>query len=703
MFRSVPSLLRAITADDVSPLAVIQIESIGTCFHINGEIANEIPELLTRCKSVRLERLSVWAGWMVGDTASAMAETAGGRAGSLLSLMLVELYYQNGAGKILYEVSSKILPQDQSHASMAQLSRVATTLSNKLGAIGFGTHLATQVTRIRETYFNSGLEIPGTLLYQLSTTSMVELLVGVHRALTEEASMLYVEGCEGIGIIVALLTALCPDDVSVAVENETIFQGKRQSISISIRGDTPTRYEIETVLIGVRGQFPRPLVSTCPEKGQALNLGPMRLKWRGCLAAMLDLAFVRVGVGPTAELRSTVADLIASIAFTMPLEDHFQKTDSRPTGTPILPQDGFRSILGPLAYNRVRDILAEILLAEPSFASTEYVLEYERLDGLVRALVPKSACKCSQSCFDTRADVDRYQNCSVHNLWRNIEAIVSKGVASLFITSGQNTTVNCTLNWRTVQNPSAILMGTAIRRGLGRVRDLPVSYPQSFYDTGTLHMAILDIVGKFTSVPVGYSSGSCSIFPSTLQTPILTDPPCLEYKIEDGRFHDGRCYYQRLYCGSQPQRSYGKFDFKDLPWSTIISSSLGVHSALMMTARPSHHGLLIRTTIQFSGTDIELNFWNTNIAAMGVSISQSCGHDPRTPLNREEKRKVVATSVASPLAEADISITLTQGSPEAQFLCCGPKGARILLQSNCCLNCVVKEAKAGGFNMVIQS
>ena len=46
---SVQPLLRTLSADDVAPMAVLQVESIGACFHINGDFAEKVPGLLARC------------------------------------------------------------------------------------------------------------------------------------------------------------------------------------------------------------------------------------------------------------------------------------------------------------------------------------------------------------------------------------------------------------------------------------------------------------------------------------------------------------------------------------------------------------------------------------------------------------------------------------------------------------------------------
>lgn len=72
-------LLRAVSADNVNPRAVIQMERLGSCFHSNGPWASRVPDLLCRASSVRLERLSAWIDWGQNDTASFMSKTTGGK------------------------------------------------------------------------------------------------------------------------------------------------------------------------------------------------------------------------------------------------------------------------------------------------------------------------------------------------------------------------------------------------------------------------------------------------------------------------------------------------------------------------------------------------------------------------------------------------------------------------------------------------
>src|SRR5438045_4363692 len=87
--------------------------------------------------------------------------------------------------------------------------------------------------------------------------TMAELLSALQAALQDESEMLYVEGFQGLGVIVAIIMALCPNDVLVNIEDVTLFQGERQSVVISIKLNTQTRFGLETIIRGaqVRNTF----------------------------------------------------------------------------------------------------------------------------------------------------------------------------------------------------------------------------------------------------------------------------------------------------------------------------------------------------------------------------------------------------------------------------------------------------------------
>jgi len=66
----VKPLLRAISADNVDAVLVLEMEAIRSRFQFNGGLAKRVPDILKRPNSVCIERLQVWVGWIAGDAAS---------------------------------------------------------------------------------------------------------------------------------------------------------------------------------------------------------------------------------------------------------------------------------------------------------------------------------------------------------------------------------------------------------------------------------------------------------------------------------------------------------------------------------------------------------------------------------------------------------------------------------------------------------
>ena len=179
-----------------------------------------------------------------------LSQTAGGRAAGLLSLCVVEIIGESKAGYVLYELSGRILPAERNLSSMDQLSSVARLLASKLGAVGFGSHLAECVTKVRMAYHAAGHEYPRDLLQEISAQSLVDYLHGISRALREELAVLYISGGRGIVILFAIAMALCPDDTTITVDDEIIFQGLRQSIFIQITDKAYTEFRVERKIYG---------------------------------------------------------------------------------------------------------------------------------------------------------------------------------------------------------------------------------------------------------------------------------------------------------------------------------------------------------------------------------------------------------------------------------------------------------------------
>lgn len=122
-------LLKALSADNVQPLAVTQLQTIGTLFHSNGPLARKMPDLLVQTTSARLQKLSILVGWAKGDTGTIMAQSAGGGTIALLSLILRELFDTDMASDILFQFSENNLDSDQCHSSYEQIGGVVETLA----------------------------------------------------------------------------------------------------------------------------------------------------------------------------------------------------------------------------------------------------------------------------------------------------------------------------------------------------------------------------------------------------------------------------------------------------------------------------------------------------------------------------------------------------------------------------------------------
>ena len=69
-------------------------------------------------------------------------------------------------------------------------------------------------------YFNVGLPAPLNLYHQFSVDCMVEILLGLKRALGEENAVFHNEGQITARYFVAVVMAIYPDDVTVQVQTK---------------------------------------------------------------------------------------------------------------------------------------------------------------------------------------------------------------------------------------------------------------------------------------------------------------------------------------------------------------------------------------------------------------------------------------------------------------------------------------------------
>lgn len=193
------------------PTAMLQMEKLGSCFHVSGPYADRVKDLLQRANNVRLDRLALVVGWRKNDSASLMAQSAGGQAISLVALCLRSLYGDEELARILAGLCTNLLPYSSNVASQNQLLDVANILANKVGALGFGNLLAQEVSKLHDAFrLLVGVKISGSWLEPLSADFMIDLLGIIGDAFRQDGSICRIRGEEGMGQVISLLKALFP-------------------------------------------------------------------------------------------------------------------------------------------------------------------------------------------------------------------------------------------------------------------------------------------------------------------------------------------------------------------------------------------------------------------------------------------------------------------------------------------------------------
>lgn len=232
-------LLQATSADDINQNAVIQAQALGSCYDANGPIFARLPDLLCRTKSVRLERLAYLVGWAQGDTPDFLSKTPGGRSAALICFALSALFTPDKCGRILYEVSNKILPKSEQTSGITQLGNVCVCVHDKLRCLGFGNYLAEHVTKLRQYYFEAGLDCPKDLADTPAEKDVQSFLVCLRDAMRDETVVLRYRGTKCAAVWMTLVLILCPEDVRVEVNRQVIHAGSRDTVTLAVNPVVP--------------------------------------------------------------------------------------------------------------------------------------------------------------------------------------------------------------------------------------------------------------------------------------------------------------------------------------------------------------------------------------------------------------------------------------------------------------------------------
>lgn len=686
-------ILATLSADDVAPMALIQMDNLGTAFRISGPHAAKVPDLLQRFSSTRLDRLGIAIGWRKGDTASFMGKTPGGQVMALFSCCLTQLFNEEGVGRILKGLSERLLEDYTWVASVSQLSKVATLLAQKLHVLGFGNFLALQVTRLHTIYEKLGKKMPSEFLDIITVDSTIELFQALSRAnSSKEAVVVRITGTRGIGYIMAIMLMMFPDETLVTVENVIVHEGSRRKFAVECK----ELKELAGSLVIVTGtviqgrEVSKSILQTTSTSGEGLLSG-ISFTWSAWVADLLNVELAEVGLKCSDDLLVVCCNILGSTIYNLGRNGH-ANLKRQPVDCTPWPYRGLLTLLGPHPYGRIRSTFETVFAVSPTKLESTLDDAYQALTtAFLDEFASCTVCSCSAGDITEGWDVPMKadQPCALHRAWHAIGMTLNRGFWSVFIHAKTDVTVTPRMYEYHILASRGLLITQYLNAKLfGHTKS-------EFESCEALHifMMISDEHGALANC-----FGLTTIYSSLLDTMELDPGQGLCYRLVEGSLVFNNHYYKTLQCRGIELRPIAKGDsstFED----QVTPSSAGKHEDLELAIREHMHHVSLQANVRYSGIISQLNFSNILISSYGHDVTTPCQHDSKSPLKEAYKDYVMTTSVAAPLAEGKLAIVQTQRDRTAQLLAF-EKGARAIVMKYCCLNCAYEQAK-DKYDMII--
>ncbi len=676
------NLLSTLSADNVTPMAMIQMQNLGALFHVNGQFVEQVPDKLKRFSSQPLGRLAVSIGWRRGDSASLMADSSGGQAVALLSLCLANLFRVGDVAIILHGICGRVLPKSVNVASMAQLGDVAHILCGKLQALGFGNYLAQQVMKVHSVYEQLGVGPPNDLLSPLTTEAMVDLLESLKRTFSETNVLLRVTGLAGMGYVLALILFMFPNDALITAESFILHEGsstkKRIIIELSQAANGRLHSRVETEL------KTEPVIGLPIAAVNIAILNTCSFTWHGWMARYLQLTFSKFGAMCSEDLLVASCDLLIAVA---------PEIGNKPSHKSIigLPRGGLDATLGEYPTHRMQRICEEIFLVRPSAARMTVLSSFAAVASIFAESVKDIKCSCQIMCDFKSGWMNNNNNnsirCSRRQLWLCFGNSLDKALFSFAVNSGPNTSIS----------PLYINMNAEVISLIDRT----LGHEGFYFDSSSFSFHMLGLFNDCDEGDLARSSGSSTILATVLKT-FRTSPSLLRtFELVDGQLvYDGRCYTSLAEdrCGEIRGRAARSIVSRP---KLVEPSNIGQHSHLSLTIFEDLSGLNVKATARYAGMNVKFSLSSIIRSYFALEATDKCSHPSSSPLQRNLKGRVMITSVASPRPEGNrVGIVMTQSNPTAQFLSCH-RDVRSLLLRDCCLNCAYKQARKEGFHTII--
>lgn len=646
----------------------------------NGAYAEKVKTLLQRCRNVRLDNLALSVGRRKNDSASLMAESAGGQAVALLSMCLMNLFKHSDAGLVMARLCSKLLSASMNLASVSRLSDVAKLLAGKLDTLGFGNLLASEVTKIHKVYVALDLNAPEDLLEPLDVESTTELLIFISRALREEGKLCRVTGSHGMGHILGLVQALFPRVTALTVEGTVIQSIEDPKVRIEITSCSccePTRIHLETV-ISTATAIELPINVRVSAQVRPSTSGAYRFHWPGWLADFLQLNFLSYGVNCGQEILDACCELLMLI----PEAVHIYPTvPANARYSDQLKLVSLLEMLGPSAKARMYVICETTWRSRPILTSTNRNTAFAKVKAVVTNAIGERRCSCPKgtNCgwlqkwtYNSGGQTKQTDPCVLHYLWNVIGVALFNGIWCFFIDAGPNAVVTPQRLWEPWWLTSAVN---------GNLENMEV---ESFVASV---MGVVAPAGCEESDRMALSSDSGTIYPAILSTLSVPVSQGVIFNLVEGQLvYEGR-YHRNLRAKAARPRSRAT---RSLQTNNFTPSHIGVHvGSPLVSIREGFESLEVACHFQYGGSDVEVNLKSVILGYIGMRWSTECPHQVTDHLRLPSVHKAYATSVASPSGDGAIGVAMTRWNPTAQLLCC-EFGYQAVLQRFCCLNCALQ-------------
>ena len=534
-------------------MALIQMQNLGTMLPTNGPYAEKAKTLLQRCSDKRLNHLGIAIGWRKNDSASLMAESAGGQAAALLSMCLGNLFRPTIYGQILSHLCSTLLEKSMQVSSMSQLADAAKLLAAKLNTLGFGNLFACEITKIYRVYESLDEAAPKNLLESLSVESATELLKGISRALCEDEMICRISGVQGMGQILGLLQVLCPRSTAVTVEGVLIQDTQDRKIIVEFQKEYengPVNIYLETK-IWMSTHLKLPIVRSETVEFVSGHSGDYHFQWSGWLADWLQLTFLRHGLSCDQDILDACCDLLwfeLELIHLVPRDTAEESAKVPPVSLPAL-LDLYHS-------PRVFEVCNAIWRAIPKLQSRNWDDSFNRLVKVVRLATQSQACTCELA---PKCDLStgwskrwhgnedhllrsRRSHCAIYNIWYSIRKALVNGLCALFIEPGQNAIASISLYHRGVD--STISTGIFGSPSLRHV------------ESTNLYSEIMQMAEKQHTVHgIASSHGSSTIYPAVLETMSVPTSQSVIFKLVDGQIMFAGHYHRIVIADNAPPPS----------------------------------------------------------------------------------------------------------------------------------------------------